>query len=325
MSSPATDTLDAAWQLIDRADSIAIVMHFNPDGDALGSGMALSLALQGLGKNAHLVCPQQTPDIYDFLSPADVIEATSPIQPVDLAIVVDCDRPDRVGELEPLVRGAAKVLVMDHHPPTSDFGDVRVTDQSLAATAEVTYYLLKHRNVLFTRRIAEALLTGLITDTGAFRYKNTQPDTLEVAAALARIGGPTADIVENVYETRTFAGLKLLARALESIQMSPAGTVVWAKLSARDFVETGARPEDTEGFVNLVHGLRGTDIGVILREEEPGSVRVSFRSRGESPVNLAAEALGGGGHELAAACVLEAPLDEAEVRVLDELKKWTPF
>lgn len=325
MNNPSPQTLDAAWKLIDDAGSIVVAMHHNPDGDALGSAIALTMALQEMGRPVQLVSPQRMPEIYDFLEWHKVLDPRVPSDPPDLAILVDCDRPERTGALSTTAAGAAHGLVLDHHPPTGDYGDVRVTQQDCAATAEVIFYLLRHRNRPISQDMARALLTAIITDTGGFRYPNTRPETLDIAGHLTRYGVSTAEIAERVYETRSYSGLKLLAHALTSLQVSPNGTVSWAKLSSSDFEETGAKPEDTEGFVNMVHALKGADVAVILREEKPGHVRVSLRSRGETPVNKAAEELGGGGHELAAACVLEDSLEDAEQRVLEELRKWTVF
>ena len=325
MTGLTSDLLDAAWRVFDGARRVMVAMHQNPDGDALGSAIALTLGLRGEGREVHLVCPQPTPEIYDFLRPQEIIEPRPPDRSAEVAVLVDCDRPERAGKLGEAVAAAPRSVVLDHHPPTSEFGTARLTDEESAATAEVVYRFLRHRDVPLSHRMAEALLTALVTDTGGFRYPNTRPETLEIAAELMRRGPSTAEIAQKVYDTRSLAGLKLMSRALDSIQLSPNGHVAWARLSLGDYEVTGARPEDTEGFVNMVHGLKGVDVAVILREEAPGSVRVSFRSRGGAPVGRAAEALGGGGHELAAACVLQGTLDEAEQRVLEELKKWTEF
>lgn len=325
MTRPSNDTLNAAWDLIDHSQLILVVMHLNPDGDALGSGIALTLGLRQQNKQACLVCPQAMPEMYSFLNPGDIVEAEAPAGVPDLAVIVDCDRADRVGALQGLVNQARKVLVIDHHPPTSEFGDVRLSHDEYAATAEVAYYLLTHRSVPITERMAQALMTGLITDTGGFRFSNTRPETLEMAAALARFGASAADIMQMVYDSRSLEGLKLLARALASLKSSPSGMVAWATLSASDFAETGARPEDTEGFVNVVHSLRGADVAALLREEKQGVVRISLRSRGATAVSQVAEALGGGGHMLAAACVVEASLSDAEQMLLLEMRKWTEF
>ncbi len=300
-------------------------MHWNPDGDALGSGLGLALALRDLGKDAHIVSPQETPQIYAFLEPDRVVEKVAPWPDPDLVILLDCDRPERAGELQALAEAAGQTLVIDHHPATSDFGTLRLTDESAAATAEIVFHLLQHRKAPLSYSIAEALLTGLVTDTGGFRFRNTRAQTLEVAAELTSAGPSVAEIVERVYDTRSMSSLKLMARALESLQQSPRGAVAWAKLTYEDFRQTGALPEDTEGFVNLVHTLKGAQIAAILREEQPGTIRVSLRASGEAVVNGAAEALGGGGHARASACILNMTLDQAEERVLEELKKWTEF
>jgi len=325
MNTTAHLPLDDAWRLVEAAGTICAVMHVNPDGDALGSALGLTMGLRAMGRNIHLVCPQRTPEVYDFLHPERTLTQKFPEGRPDLVIVLDCDRPERTGELEEFVRSARSALVIDHHPNGCDFGDVRLVDDGAAATSEMVFRFLQHRNVEITRSMAEALLTGLVTDTGTFRFSNTRAETLEAAAALTRVGPPVAEVAERVYETRSMAGLKLLGRTLDSLKASLHGHVAWATLSAQDFQETGAKPEDTEGFVNVIHTLKGADVAAILREETPGTVRVSLRGRGDTPVNKAAEALGGGGHELAAACVLEDSLPDAERRVLEELKKWTEF
>ena len=300
-------------------------MHWNPDGDALGSALGLVLGLRALGRQPTLVSPQSMPEIYDFLPTEGLITFSSPVECPDLVIILDCDRSDRVGELQPLVECAKSTLIIDHHPATTDIGTFRLTDESAAATAEIVYHFLRSRNIEITYPIAQALLTALITDTGGFRFRNTRALTLQMASELTAVGPLVADIAERVYDTRSFESLKLMGRALSSLRRSPSGNVAWAKLSHTDFAESGAKPEDTEGFVNLVQSLKGTLIAAIMREESRGVVRVSLRGREGTTVNGAAEALGGGGHALAAACIIDASLDEAEARVLEELAKWTEF
>lgn len=325
MTKPPTEALDAIWRPIDGAEVIVLAMHVNPDGDALGSGIAFARALRKIGKRAHLVCSQKTPDIYAFLQPQEVMEEFYEGPQPDLAILLDCDRPERTADQETLITSARETMVIDHHPPSGDYGDYRLTEVEAAATAELIHVLVRHRGIPIDLKMAQALLTGLITDTGCFRFPNTTPRTLHCAAELVEIGASTADISERVYDTRSQSALRLLARTLNSIQTSPKGTVVWAKLGHQDFLDTGAKPEETEGFVNIVHSLEGADVAAFLREEAPGTVRISLRGRQDSEVNHIAESLGGGGHKLAAAAVLQSSLPEAEARLVDLFRQWTEF
>jgi phosphoesterase RecJ-like protein len=306
------------------AQRIVLAGHVNPDGDALGCVLALAHALRTLGKETTVLFADGVPDIYVWLPGAEWVERTTERRDFDLGIVCDSGALDRVGRsVMPVVSAAPHLMDIDHHVADGTFGDIQILDSQAAATAELVWQLIRalgmalHRD-LATREIADCLMTGIITDTGSFRFPNVAPRTFLLAARLQRLGALPADIAEKVFENRSFASLKLLGRALDSLQTTPDGRVAWAHVTAQDFEELGAVDAETEGIVNQVRAVRDTQVGILFREIPGRNVRVSLRARDGADVNKIANAFGGGGHKLAAGCSLAPPLAEAERLILAE-------
>ena len=302
---------------IGASQTIVLACHVNPDGDALGSLLGLALALIPLGKD--LVCLSQdgVPEILRFLPGAEMIVKTTDVAAFDLALVVDSGELARVGEtVKPLIARARRVVDIDHHVTAGAFGDIRVLDASAASTAEIVYALLQTLGTPITPDIATCLFTGIITDTGSFRFQNVTPNTLRVAAKLLEAGAPPAHISENVFENRTFAATRLLGAALAALSQTPDGLVVWTRITAKDFRTLGATDQDTEGIVSYVRGVRGAEVGILFREMEGGPIRVSLRARESVNVAEIAARFGGGGHRMASGCTLNVPLAEAEQAVV---------
>lgn len=295
-----------------------IAGHVSPDGDALGCVLALTHALRAMGKSVTPLSVDGVPEIYRWLPGSEWIARTAD-GPFDLAILCDAGTPDRVGDVGELARTAGDTIVIDHHASESAFGRVRVVNPRAAATGEIVYSLLRHMRVPFSKDIADCLLCAIVTDTGSFRFMNVTSSTFRVAAALMRYGACPAAISELVFETRSLASLKLLGRALDALQITPDGRISWSVLTAKDFHELGASDEDTEGIVTHVRAVRGTDVGVLLRELPEGGVRVSLRSRRDTDVSAIAERFGGGGHVSAAGCTLKTGLHEATISILSAL------
>lgn len=314
--------LSQAAAAIGESRSIVLACHVNPDGDALGSMLGLALALIPLGKD--LVCLSQdgVPDILRFLPGADMVVQTTDVPAFDLALVVDSGELARVGEtVKPLVARARRVVDIDHHVTAGAFGDIRVLDAHAASTAEIVYALLQTLGVSMTPDIATCLFTGVITDTGSFRFQNVTPNTLRVAAKLLEAGAPPAHISENVFENRTFAATRLLGSALSALAQTPDGQIIWTHITAQDFRTLGATDQDTEGVVNYVRGVRGAEVGILFREMETGKIRVSLRSRESVNVAEIAARFGGGGHRMASGCTLDGPLADAEQAVVTAVQE----
>jgi phosphoesterase RecJ-like protein len=316
VSADLTKPLALAAAAIHQSQTIVMACHVNPDGDALGSLLGLALALIPLGKTLTCLSEDGVPDILRFLPHAELIQQTTEKTAFDLALVVDSGDLPRVGKtIQPIISRARQVVDIDHHATAGAFGDIRVLNARAASTAEIIYALLLALKTPITPEIATCLFTGIITDTGSFRFQNVTPNTLQVAAALLEAGAPPAFISENVFENRTFAATRLLGHALASLKRSDDGSIVWASITASDFAELGATDQDTEGIVSYVRGVRDTEVGILFREMAGGGIRVSLRSRETVNVAEIAQKFGGGGHRMASGCTVNLPLTEAEAAV----------
>ncbi len=306
------------------AQSILITSHVNPDGDALGSSLALAHALIKLGKDVDLVLADGVPEIYRWMPGAKIVKTTTIKRGFDLAVVCDAGVLLRVGKsVVPIVESARTIIDIDHHVADGPFGDIRVLDATASATAELMWVLLQRLSAaanveLVDRDIALCLMTGLVTDTGSFRFPNVTPFSFELAAQLQKLGAAPAPICELVFETRSFASLKMLGTALHSLQVSADGRVSWAQLIAKDFDKFGATDADSEGIVNHVRAVKDVMVAILFREIPGKQIRISLRAREGADVNKIANAFGGGGHRLAAGCSVEMTPDEAARTVVAE-------
>ncbi|MFQ3610463.1 MAG: bifunctional oligoribonuclease/PAP phosphatase NrnA [Fimbriimonadales bacterium] len=319
-----TVSLKPVVESILHADTFAIVAHLHPDGDALGSALALYHALKALHKHTvHVFCHDPVPEIYRFLpGSCAVCHDAQPRTTYDMAIVCDMSQLSRAGKFEPLIRSARQIVQVDHHVPLEQFTDLRVVDTRAAATAELAYQLIRALQVPITTEIATCLLTGIVTDTFSFKFPNTTPRTLRIASILQARGANLSAINEEVFETRSFSAVKLLGLALSTIQRTPDGRIAWVSVSRKAFEEAGASEDETEGIVNFARSVRGVEVAMFLRETPNHKVRVSLRSRGKVNVAEIANRFGGGGHENAAGCTLETTLAEAEKLLLKEVQAW---
>ena len=310
--------------LLIESNKFALASHLNPDGDALGSLLALTHLLRNMGKEVVPISTDGVPAIYKWMPGSEWIVTGTPLRDFDLAIVVDAGAIERIGSSQLETIHSAKSLVdIDHHVADTVFGDVRILDSSSASTAEIILRLIRTLNNLtgkdwMTPEIADCLMTGIITDTGSFKYPNASPATFRAAAYLQSHGAKPAPINELVYENRSLASLKLQAKALNSLQVSEDGKVAWTSVSAKEMEECGASDADTEGIVGLVRAIDTVQVAIFFREIAGKKIRISLRAREGSDVNKIANVFGGGGHRLAAGCSIEPPLEPAIQTVVAE-------
>ena len=309
---------------ISQAQKIVVTSHVNPDGDAIGSILAVTHILDVLGKDVTPLMQDGVPDIYRWLPGTERVVTQTERRDFDLAIVCDAGAIERVGKsVRAIVEATPLVMDIDHHVADGPFGAIRILDARASATAELIWLLLEglqsHTGqTLETKAVADCLLTGIITDTGSYRYPNATPGTFELSAHLQRLGAQPAAISELVFENRSYASLKLLGRALASLQTTPDGRIAWARVTAQDFADTNGEDADTEGIVSHVRAVKGAQIGILFREAPGKKVRISLRAREGANVNKLANVFGGGGHKLAAGCSLDPPLADAEQQVIAE-------
>src|SRR3954447_9329269 len=307
MSSPQTTTdLAEVAAAIRSHDRFLLVTHENPDGDALGSILAMKLALDALGKDSvmHLYGDAPLPAEYSFM-PLDGLNRELPEDWRErVLIAVDCANESRLGpDPEPL-GGAPLVLDIDHHHDNSRFGTVNLVVANASSTGEVLRDLFAELGVELTPDLAEALYIALVTDTGRFQYSNTTSKSLRLAAELVEAGADLHRIFQGVYETVQFAKLKLLARALERAQIYDGGRLVVSYLLRSDFADIGAAEAYSEGIIDYLRAVEGADMAALIREpprSDGPTHRVSLRaSNDELDVSAIARKSGGGGHRQAA-------------------------
>lgn len=300
-----------------------LACHQRPDGDTLGSALALARVLRAMGRDVVVVCEDGVPENYLFIPDADTVVQSTSRRDFDFGVLVDSEGISRVGSAGEAVTAAKTTACIDHHLPENEFGDVRITDPDYSATAELVAELFDAAGIDIDVTVASQLLTGIIADTGAFRFANTSPRTFHVAARLTDLGADPALIAREVYDSKPLRAAKLLGRALSSLETDPGGKVVWAVIRKSDLDELQATDGDTDSIVNHVRSVRGPEVAVLFREIQPNVIRISLRSNGNVDVNQVAKQFGGGGHAAAAGCTVEAPLDEACNRVIQEVLNWT--
>lgn len=278
--------------------------HRNPDGDSLGSTLALALALSAQGKEARVVMRDGWSSAYDGmpgLASVSVSETLPPDWPGswDALVVMECPSADRTGWPNMF---AGKVVNVDHHPGNDRYGAVNLVELPAAAVGEIVADLLDLLRWPVTPDVATNLWVSLVSDTGSFRYGNTTPKALALGARLVAAGARPAEVNEFLFEAQPLPTLKLEALVLGTLELHGGGRVATVELPKRFLAESGASAEETEGLVNRARGLRGVRAAALLREGEDGEVRCSLRSKGEVDVRAVAARHHGGGHRNAAGC-----------------------
>ncbi len=308
MSGPATiaSDLDRAVEELNRSDRFLLTAHEGPDGDALGSLLAMHHLLRQLGKDSVMFLAAKEfplPVEYRFL-PLEEVFHEPPADVVDRTLVfLDCGNIDRM-PVDFLRRDGARVINIDHHHDNTRFGTINVVDTDASCTAEIVFEVAKRLGAEITPEIASALYVGLITDTGKFMYENTRAEAHRMAAELIEAGVDVNDTYRRLYERVPEAKLRLIARALEKIETYDEGRLAVTYVSADDYAATGAGEVLTEGIIDFVRALEGTAVAAVVRDKTDGGRskrKVSLRSTdGGVDVSAIARAHGGGGHRRAA-------------------------
>lgn len=305
---------------VEQADHIIVGTHLNPDGDALGSAISMGLYLDSLGKSFEVLCHHAAPRNLRFLPFVDRIRTEGTEKKADLGIILDLDSTERLGNHKERFDAVPKLIVVDHHVPHQAPGDVRIVNTSAAATAELLTKLYLQLGAPISPDMATCLYTGIVTDTGSFRFRNTSPSALQAAATLLERGAAFEKVSEEVFQSRQLSSARLLGHTLETMKLDMNDKLAWGVLSHRDFTWANAKDEDTEGFVNELLSIETVQVAALFREAVPGKIRVSVRSRGTIDVAEVTRKFGGGGHKNAAGCNFETSLEEAERRLVSELR-----
>jgi phosphoesterase RecJ-like protein len=309
--------------LVRRHQRFVLTTHVRPDGDGLGSMLALADVLEAPphNKTVRMTVASVLPPRYDFLDPTRRIRRFEPpgdvYRDVDAAIILDTGTWNQLADFGNFLRTLpVEKVVIDHHLTQDDLGALRLVDTTAEATGRLVFEAITALGEPIPPSAAHALLVAVAMDTGWFRHRNTTPATLTLAAELVRAGARITEAYECLFERNTLGRLKLQGLVLSRLQLTHGGWVAHTEIRRDDYASTGALPQDSEDLVNYTLSLAGAEVGLLFMEQPRGGVKVSFRSRQRVDVARLAERFGGGGHRLASGAILETSLDEARTRVL---------
>lgn len=291
--------VEAAVELIKESSNIAILSHIMPDGDNIGSCLALYNALVKLGKNVVVVQDDDVPEIYRFLKNSDRIVKPECNYDLDLVITLDCGDTGRFGKSAKYLENN-KIINIDHHISNTNFGLYNIIDTNASATAELVYELINKLEITLDRDICECIYTGIVTDTGQFQYSNTTSATHRIVAELINNGVEPAKVYKDIYQNNSISKTKLIGEALNSIELYYNNKIASITLRKELFEQLGAKDEDSDGIINYARDIKGVEVALLFREIEDGKIKISFRSKDFINVNKIAQKFGGGGHKKAA-------------------------
>ena len=316
--SSLRESLKEVAGLISANQAFTVIGHTNPDGDTLGSTLALGLGLQKMGKRVTLLNIDGVPEVYRFLPGSDrVVKPEAAHFPDQVVVCVDCSDPKRAGdEVIPWLAKARTVINIDHHISNASFGTVNIVDPEAASAGIIIMELLEKLGVGIDRDIATCLYVSLVTDTGSFRFSNTSPRAHRAAAKLLSTGLNQEAVNRELYEEVPLTGLQLIKAGLDNLQLSPCGKVAWMIFNRQVMESLNARDEHLEGVVNYAKSIKGVEVGILFRESGEKLVKISFRSKSKVNVSDLAAKFGGGGHLRAAGCRYRVSLAEAVQNVV---------
>jgi phosphoesterase RecJ-like protein len=308
-------------EFVRRHQRFVLTTHVRPDGDGLGSMLALEDALRRQGKEVRMTVASSFPPRYRFLDPAGRIQhfrlPGDECRHADAVVVLDTGTWNQLGDFGTFLRGhiAAKAVI-DHHMTQDDLAAQRFVNVTAEATGRLIFEAISALGASLSTDSATALFVALAMDTGWFRHANAQAPAFALASELVRAGARPEVLYDKLFESNTLGRLKLMGLVLSRLQVTNGGKVAHTEIRRNDYEATGATPQDSEDLVNYTRSLDGVEVGLLFMEQPRGGVKVSFRSRAAVDVARIAEQFGGGGHRLASGATIDASLDEARARVL---------
>ncbi|MBP3255883.1 MAG: bifunctional oligoribonuclease/PAP phosphatase NrnA [Clostridia bacterium] len=311
-------TLDNILEEVKKANSIVILTHENPDGDAIGSSLAAYIGLKEINKDVEVIIPE-LPRVFSFLPCADEIKKEGTRENYDLAIALDCASLKMLNGWAHYFENAKAKVVIDHHSTNTMYGDHNFVNPDSPACAQVLISMFENFEINISQEMGTCILTGIITDTGGFQYSSVTPETFEFAAELLKRGVNVSDIYKRVMDTKSRANFELRKRTLDRMEFFEDGKIAFTYITMKDLEETNAEPGDHEGIVNEGRAIEGVEVSIFLRETEKG-FKASLRSNDYLNVSDVCMIFGGGGHFHAAGCTIDTSLEQAKERILNQVK-----
>jgi phosphoesterase RecJ-like protein len=315
--------MDKIINQLRNSHHILVVSHNHPDGDAIGSLIAMGLSLNEWNKKTTLFNESPIPAAYRFLPSVNRVARKFNSTTYDVAMILDCGDLERIGKAVSTVKNVPVIINIDHHVTNTHFGHLQLIDTSACATAEIVYRLIKAMAIPITKEIATSIYTGILTDTGSFRFCNTNSSAFSICQEMVEVGVDPYGIAQRVYGSYSLDRIKLLNLALNSIELSDNGKLSIMTLSKHMFKETNTKPGDVDGFINYAKNIEDVKVAVLVQENDTSKSKsknsnvfhVSLRSDGTVDVSGIAAAFGGGGHPSAAGFNIESTLSDIKAQI----------
>ena len=311
-------TLDNILEEINKAETILLLSHENPDGDAIGSALAMHLALEKMGKKSDVLM-EDLPKTYEFLPGMKDIRKESKIENYDLAIALDTANIKLLANFAEKFENAKCKIVIDHHGSNSMFGDFNYVDQESPACAQILLVIFSYFNIEITKEIGTCLLAGIITDTGGLRYDGVTAETFQFVAKLSEIGVKVSKVYQRVYASMPKSKFDLHRIAFNRLEFLYDNKVAFTYITKEDEKKVNAGNGDYDGIVEQGRDIEGVEVSVFLRETEKG-IKVSLRSKDYVNVSEIGRIFGGGGHTRAAGCTVQGTIEQVKVQILNQIK-----
>lgn len=315
-------SIEEIRKVIETSGSFIVASHIDPEGDAIGSSLAIYYALKNLGKKVCVYNESPLPKILKFLPGSDEIvsEIYSPDE-YDCIFIVDCGDIERVGKLRGRLE-KLRIINIDHHSTNTNFGHINVVNKNAAAAGEVVYELLEQLGFPITVEMAVNLYTAILVDTGSFRYSSTSSKSFEICGKLLEYGVQPWEVSKNIYESYPFERMKLLGMVLNTVELAMNNRVALMHVTKEMFKSANASEDLTEGFVNFGRAIEGVEISILFKEVGEDVYKLSIRSKGLFDVAQIAIKLGGGGHRNAAGCTVRGNLLDVKEKVVNTIKEY---
>jgi phosphoesterase RecJ-like protein len=321
--STATSDFDKIGEVLRSHQSFVLLSHVRPDGDAIGSQLALGYALIAAGKSVRLINEDGLPENLAFMAGSERIE-TPPAEPLDVevAIALDTATKPRLGERALHAASKAKIWInIDHHVSNPGYGDLNLIDPTSPATGQILYQLIVALDLPLPAESRDAIYVAVSTDTGSFQYPSTTAKTYDLAADLIRRGLDVGKINSDTYDNHPYRRVELMRALLNTLELSADGMVAYWEMRDQTRIDLALTPDDSEGLIDIIRAIRGVQVAVFFEELPDGKIRVSMRSK-DRRFNVCeiAMAFGGGGHALAAGIRMKGPLEDAKPLVLEAIR-----
>ena len=313
------EVINKIIESIYNSNRIVVLVHVNPDGDALGSGLAMYIALKQLKKEVDLIIPSY-PKIYDFLPQINEVKTDTLIRNYDLCICLDCASRERLFEPKKIFESSKKTIVIDHHSSNTNYADINLVLGEEPACTQVLVSIFEQMGIRITKKIGECIAAGIITDTGGFKNANVNAKTFEITSKLMNLGIDVAKVTRELLETKTRSQFELIKIVTNRLELYEEGKIAFAYITKEDIKNINALEGEHEGLVDIGKSIKDVKVSIFIREDDKG-YNVSFRSKDGINVREIAEYFGGGGHKAASGCVINETLDVTRTKLLERVRK----